>query len=89
MNQRTDLNILRSIKQPTLIVYGKNDEIVDKSNEEKMHKLIKNSQLDTIIDAGHMIVINNVEEINKEIYSFVSKLKRQAICAKEKKKIKN
>lgn len=77
MNHRVDLNILRSIKQPTLIVYGKNDEIVDKSDEEKMHKLIKKSHLDIIPDSGHMIAINNVKEINNELYSFITSINRK------------
>lgn len=70
------VKILKSINQPVLIIEGGKDTIFDVLLAEKMKNLIKKSRLDVIPSANHMIVINNPDILEKEIYNFVLALRR-------------
>jgi len=60
------------IKLPTLIVVGLDDKMTPLKLSHFMHENIKGSQLVTIENAGHMTMIEQPEELNKAINSFVS-----------------
>ena len=66
--------ILPKIRCPTLIIVGKDDRITPVEQSEKLHRLIPNSKLVIIDNAGHLILYEKPKEINKLIYEFVSSL---------------
>jgi 2-succinyl-6-hydroxy-2,4-cyclohexadiene-1-carboxylate synthase len=68
-------NILKSIKQDVLFIHGLKDSVFNYKISKKMHDVVKNSKLSLIPNANHIIVINDVEELNLELDSFLEFLK--------------
>lgn len=62
---------LPSINMPVLIMHGKKDTIFPVENAIIMAEKIKNSRLILLEDANHILVLNNVEEVQKAIDDFV------------------
>ncbi len=72
---RTDTtHVLPDIKVPTLIIVGENDGLTTPDMSKDMDKLIPNSELSIIPDAGHMSNLENPEEFNKTLFEFLKKL---------------
>jgi len=69
------IEILKSIKQRVLIIEGEKDSIFNMIEAKKIHSLIKNSKLNVIPEANHILVLNNPHELQKEIYEFVKNYK--------------
>lgn len=67
--------LLNKITIPTLIVEGTNDTIFPPDIAEYLHQRIKNSQLDLIEGANHILVINNPKELEESIKNFLQKIK--------------
>lgn len=67
------LESLSTIKTPVLIMHGKKDTIFPVENAIIMAEKIKNSRLILLEDANHVLVLNNVEEVQKAIDDFVNK----------------
>ncbi len=67
--RRIDPEELKKIKCKTVIIWGRDDYIIDISYAEKFHEFIENSKL-YIINGGHMPMLDNPtsvsEIINKE-----------------------
>jgi len=63
---RLNINDLESINSRTLIIWGKNDGIIDIKYAKIFYEHIKNSKL-FIIDAGHMPQLEKPEEFSKII----------------------
>ncbi|MGC8565142.1 MAG: alpha/beta fold hydrolase [Thermoplasmata archaeon] len=63
---RLTINELESINSRTLIIWGKNDDIIDIKYAKIFHEHIKNSKL-FLIDAGHMPQLEKPEEFAKVI----------------------
>ncbi|MEQ1584346.1 MAG: alpha/beta hydrolase [Cyclobacteriaceae bacterium] len=63
---------LEQIKVPVLILVGKEDKITSPEMAEKMHRLINNSELQIIENAGHLSNLENPEQFNEHIKSFLS-----------------
>ena len=61
--------IISNIKQPTLILIGEKDGIMKKGNELK--DLIKNSKEKIILNSSHNLMLEQPDEINKLIESFL------------------
>lgn len=64
---------LQSLKIPTLIVSGSEDEVVPLKFQEELHHLIKNSELKVITEAYHRIPAQNPEELCCVMQSFLEK----------------
>lgn len=64
--------LLKRIIIPTLVVEGLNDSIFPPKIALKLKNRIKKAKLDLIPNANHIIVINNPEELSKDIESFLS-----------------
>lgn len=69
------VKILKNINKPVLIIEGEKDTIFDVLLAKKMKNLIKMSKLDIIPSANHIIVINNPEILEKEIFNFILSLR--------------
>jgi len=64
--------VLRDLKMPVLIVHGRKDSIIPVKKSEEMNKLVKNSKLVILEDADHIVVLNNFNEVSREIEKFIS-----------------
>tara|TARA_Y100000310_G_scaffold313418_1_gene361777 strand:- start:5969 stop:6814 length:846 start_codon:yes stop_codon:yes gene_type:complete len=65
---------LRTTKIPTLIVAGDIDQIINISYSREIARLISDSTLKVFKGAGHQIPLQNGEELNAEILTFLSAL---------------
>lgn len=66
---------LSQIKQPTLLIWGNNDNITPPFVGREFHKLIPNSELHFIDKCGHAPMMEVPDEFNKILHDF---LKRQS-----------
>ncbi len=63
---RTDqTKTLQKIKVPTMILCGKHDRLCDIKTHKKMHKLINESTLNIIDDAGHLPTLESPLKTNR------------------------
>ncbi|MDO6434305.1 alpha/beta hydrolase [Flavitalea sp. BT771] len=69
------------IKHPTLLVWGKNDNITPPFVGEEFHKLIPNSELHFIDRCGHAPMMERPEEFNGILHKFLRKLNEPAAVA--------
>ncbi|XP_071170872.1 uncharacterized protein [Mytilus edulis] len=60
------------INVPTLLVYGQQDGLVDKEEEEEMTKTIYGSHLEVVEDAGHMVMMEAPGKFNQLLYNFIT-----------------
>ena len=67
--------LLDKILVPTLVIEGENDSIFPPNIARSLSKRIKNSQLDLIEGANHIIVLNNPKELGEAIEEFLKKIK--------------
>ncbi len=58
-------NELNKLENEVLVIVGENDKIVPKENGIRLKEKIKNSRLEIIKDAGHLLFIEKYEEFNK------------------------
>jgi pimeloyl-ACP methyl ester carboxylesterase len=67
-----DPNRIKSVSVPTLIVWGRDDSVVDVRTGERFRQDIAGSQLVVIDDAGHMVHEEKPDEVNRAIASFLA-----------------
>ncbi|OPY75411.1 MAG: Pimeloyl-(acyl-carrier protein) methyl ester esterase [Syntrophorhabdus sp. PtaU1.Bin058] len=60
-----------AIKAPPLIICGKDDLMTPPKYSEFLHRSLADSRLSIIEDAGHMVMLEKPDEVNKEIEEFV------------------
>ena len=60
------------IKCPTLIIVGKDDKVTPPECSVELNKLIRNSRLIVLENAGHLILYEKPKEINRLIEEFIS-----------------
>jgi len=65
---------LSKIEVPTLIVHGKQDQLIPPSEAEVMSAAIKGSQLHLIDNAGHLPNLEQPEGFNRIISGFLQSL---------------
>jgi 2-hydroxy-6-oxonona-2,4-dienedioate hydrolase len=69
------------IKQPTLLIWGQNDNITPHFVGQEFHKLIQNSELHYIDKCGHAPMMERPEEFNTILLKFLRKLNEPAAVA--------
>jgi pimeloyl-ACP methyl ester carboxylesterase len=75
MRDRPDsTTYLSKIDVPTLIVHGKQDQLIPPSEAEVMAAAIKGSQLHLIDNAGHLPNLEQPEEFNRIVFDFLKNL---------------
>jgi pimeloyl-ACP methyl ester carboxylesterase len=67
-----DVTRIKSVAVPTLIVWGREDGVVDVRTAARFHQDIAGSQLIVIDDAGHMVHEEKPEAVNQAIMSFLN-----------------
>lgn len=65
------LTVLPEIKVPTLLVWGKDDEVTTMQVAETFHKSIPNSKLVTIGDCGHAPMIEHPDWFSSQVEEFL------------------
>lgn len=65
---------LSSIKIPTLLIWGNNDNVTPPFVAEEFHKLIPQSELHFIDKCGHAPMMEVPEAFNKILYNFLQKI---------------
>lgn len=60
------------IKIPTLIIHGLDDQLTPPYCSEYLNHAIKGSEMVSIADAGHMVLLEKPEEVNREIERFAT-----------------
>jgi pimeloyl-ACP methyl ester carboxylesterase len=65
---------LNEIKQPTLLIWGKNDSVTPPLVGEEFNKLIPNSQLHFIDKCGHAPMMEVPDEFNSILEKFLTEL---------------
>ncbi len=69
---------LKSIKQPTCLIWGKNDNVTPPFVGEEFNKLIPNSELHFIDKCGHAPMMEVPAEFNRILEAFLVKIKSPA-----------
>jgi 2-hydroxy-6-oxonona-2,4-dienedioate hydrolase len=69
---------LKTIKQPTCLIWGNNDNVTPPFVGEEFHKLIPNSELHFIDKCGHAPMMEVPGEFNTILDGFLSKVKTAA-----------
>jgi pimeloyl-ACP methyl ester carboxylesterase len=69
---------LNQIKQPTLLVWGNNDNITPPFVAKEFHKLIPNSELHFVDKCGHAPMMEVPDEFNAILHTFLKKLSEPA-----------
>ena len=64
--------LLTSIKKPTLIIWGKNDQVTPLYYGELMNKLIPKSKLVIFENAGHFSFMDEPEKFVEELIKFIN-----------------
>lgn len=62
---------LSKIKSPALLIWGENDEDTPLKDGQLMNKLIPDSRLVIIKNAGHFSFLDEIETVNSEILNFL------------------
>lgn len=65
---------LHAIKAPTLLVWGRQDEVTPAFVGEKFHELITDSQLVFVEECGHAPMMEKPEEFNNILDSFFTRI---------------
>ncbi len=66
--------LLKEIKCPTLIVVGEDDKVTPPDYSREIAELIPQSKLVVVKDAGHLVLYEKAEEINRLIEEFIKTL---------------
>jgi pimeloyl-ACP methyl ester carboxylesterase len=67
----TSLPWLSSLRQPTLILMGREDPLVPVANGQILARLIPNARLE-ILDDGHMFLVTRAAEAAQRIEAFLA-----------------
>jgi len=75
MRERPDSSLtLREISLPALIVYGEDDQVIDRGEVESMHEALINSQLVVIPEAGHLLNMEQPQQFNQAVRDYLKGL---------------
>ncbi|MFX0026047.1 MAG: alpha/beta fold hydrolase [Candidatus Hermodarchaeota archaeon] len=66
-------NQLSQISQPTLIIYGNEDKIISHSMINELGNLIPISEIVSIENSSHRVMVDNYETVNRLIHDFIKK----------------
>ncbi|MHA1208801.1 MAG: alpha/beta fold hydrolase [Candidatus Freyarchaeota archaeon] len=69
---------ISEISIPTLIIVGNEDKLTPLKWSQYLNEKISNSSLKVIENAGHMVMIEQPEELNKAILAFLKDLSTQS-----------
>ncbi|MBK8658709.1 MAG: alpha/beta hydrolase [Bacteroidetes bacterium] len=76
--QYPDSSLIKTVQCPTLVIWGKEDEIVPYYHAEKFIRDIPNSKLVTYSPCGHVPMIEKTEEVKRDFEAFVKEVELEA-----------
>jgi pimeloyl-ACP methyl ester carboxylesterase len=65
---------LAQINKPTLILHGSDDQLIPLSDAVAMRTAIHGAQLRVILDAGHLLNMEQPEQFNQAIRTFIKEI---------------
>jgi pimeloyl-ACP methyl ester carboxylesterase len=63
---------VEAIHMPVLVVCGKDDHLTPPAYSDYLHNAMTGSRLNLIDDAGHMVMLEKPDELNRAIEGFVA-----------------
>ncbi|HNM97593.1 MAG TPA: alpha/beta fold hydrolase, partial [Marmoricola sp.] len=63
---------IAAIRCPTLVIHGREDQVIPLANSKRLHQLIPGSQLQIFDHCGHWVQIEHTAEFNKLIEEFLA-----------------
>jgi pimeloyl-ACP methyl ester carboxylesterase len=73
----TDEDLIREIPHETLIVHGRDDQVIPMANSARLHTLIERSELHVFGRCGHWTQIEWAAEFNQLLIRFLGRPDRQ------------
>ena len=70
-NYKNGIDAVKSISCPTFFIFGEIDKMIKLETGKKFANMINNSQVHTIKDCGHMIILENAFEMREKITEFL------------------
>ena len=65
---------LPEVRAPTLVIVGEDDKVTPKDESIKIHELLPNSRLVVLEKAGHLVLYERADDLNKLIDEFIEEL---------------
>lgn len=66
-----------TITSPTLILWGRRDELLTREHEEGFARAIPGSQMITYADTGHLVLWEQPEQVATDLMAFMDTLPKQ------------
>lgn len=63
---------IKALTQPTLVVHGRDDEVIPLSNSMRLHELIEQSQLHVFGQCGHWVQIEHTQDFTRLVGDFLA-----------------
>lgn len=63
---------IRALTQPTLVIHGRDDEVIPLSNSMRLHELIDQSELHVFGRCGHWVQIEHAEGFTRLVRDFLA-----------------
>ncbi|WP_338749470.1 alpha/beta fold hydrolase [Janibacter alittae] len=63
---------IRALTQPTLVIHGRDDEVIPLSNSMRLHELIEQSQLHVFGQCGHWVQIEHTQDFTRLVGDFLA-----------------
>ncbi len=70
---------LASIRVPTLVMSGTRDRIAPYFESRRVARLIPGARLETFEDAGHMLMLERADEVDRLLLDFVAEVGAQRV----------
>jgi len=67
-----DEGLIRAITVPTLVVHGRDDQVIPLSNSLRLHQLIDRSQLHVFGQCGHWVQIEHAADFSRIVGDFLA-----------------
>jgi pimeloyl-ACP methyl ester carboxylesterase len=74
----TPVQLIAQIQAPTLLVHGRDDQIMPVSSSYRLHELIDGSDLHVFARCGHWSQIDRLDEFNALAISFFGASRKQS-----------
>lgn len=68
-----DQNLIKNVKCPTLIIWGKEDKVINPKFAERFHRDIKNSKVIMYNECGHVPMMENSLQVKQDVLNFLEK----------------
>ena len=67
----------KKIEKPTLIIVGDEDALLPVSRSKELNRLICNSKLVVVPNAGHCVMLERPDEVNRVMDEFISAISKK------------